>query len=89
MQRPFVSPTVKLPREGEMKKFHFERDQRIFVLPDPSWLPAQSREVDLIDLPDDKWWSARILDCCKVDQSDQGEGTPYLGLLRVAVSGLQ
>lgn len=79
---------VKLFREGEHKRYKFERGDKIFVLPDPATLPPRSTEVDVDELDDDLWWVARILDCIKVDQSKENPDEPILGLFRVAVSCL-
>lgn len=70
-----------------MEKVKFRRGDKLWILPDPSWLPPQSRDVDIEDLDDDLWWVGEVLDCCALDQTSQDENQ-NLGLLRVCVDFL-
>jgi len=78
------SITTTIEREGKNERVRFRRGDKIWILPDPQWLPPVSEEVAINELADDEWWVGEILDCCALDQD--GQRPDSLGLLRVAVS---
>lgn len=81
------SITTTIEREGKNERVRFRRGDKIWILPDPQWLPPVSHEVEINELADDEWWVGEILDCCALDSESQQSGS--LGLLRVAVSSCQ
>lgn len=88
----FVDDTVvTVERKGKEVEFFLEMDDVIWVLPDPSALPAREGDVTPKDLPDEDWWAAKILAVGLLRQDNDAEPMAvlkvrlrYLWLYRLA-----
>ena len=78
------SITTEIRRDGKEEKVRFRRGDKLWILPDPDWLPPQTHDVNIKDLDDEYWWVGEILDCCALDQTSQATES-NLGLLRICV----
>lgn len=63
---------VTIDRDGKLYKNEFRRGNKIWVLPDPEWLPPSTHDIDQVDLPDELWWIAEIEDCCILHPERRG-----------------
>jgi len=70
---------AKIDRNGEQMKLKLKAGDRIFVLPDPSYLPPLSQEITIEELADDDWWVATVERTLSLPQ----EGQHDLGVLEI------